>query len=807
MAQIAQVLVDVPTMQTNRPYSYRIPAAWRSQVQPGMRVVVPFGRGKRRVQGFVLACNDEDEPAYDGELKAIDTVVDLAPVLNSEALALSKWLADSTFSFQITCAQTMLPAVMRAKYVKLLRTTATTPTAIQTTLFHGQTSVPFDDVATTPAQVSELLRLQAAGAVEVYFQVKNQAHHKTMVGITAALDQADLVAAEKTVRAGAAKQLALLKGLQTLNGETLAQKKFSEQFAVSEAVIRTGEQKGWLKKTPIEVYRDPYATANIKATKPLKLNDEQQVAVDRIVAAVQQPAKTTFLLEGVTGSGKTEVYLQSIAAALAQGKTALMLVPEISLTPQMVQRVKGRFGKAVAVLHSGLSSGEKYDEWRRIKRQEAQVVVGARSAVFAPLTNLGLIIMDEEHENSYKQDDAPRYHARQVALWRSQYHDCPVVLGSATPSLETRARAEKGVYQRLLLADRVNQRPLPKVSIIDMKTELQKHAESNFSQALLVALQDRLDRHEQSVLMLNRRGYSSFVLCRDCGFVLKCPNCDISLTLHMDTHTMKCHYCGHEEAIPRICPNCHSHQIRYYGTGTEKVEEELRDLLPDARIIRMDNDTTRKKGAHARLLSQFGSGEADILIGTQMIAKGLDFPNVTLVGVLNADTALGLPDFRASERTFQLLTQVSGRAGRAEKSGHVYIQTFNPDHYAIRFAQHHDYEGFFKYEMRMRHQGGYPPYYFTVQITASDLDEAIAAKRMYQLLQWLKPRLTPSTQILGPTPKPIARVNRRYYYQIVIKYKREPNLAATLTTLLHETQVQQRQGLQIAIDVEPLHFM
>jgi len=807
VAQIAQVLVDVPTMQTNRPYSYRIPAAWRSQVQPGMRVVVPFGRGKRRVQGFVLACNDEDETAYDGELKAIDTVVDLAPVLNSEALALSKWLADSTFSFQITCAQTMLPAVMRAKYVKLLRTTATTPTAIQTTLFHGQTSVPFDDVATTPAQVSELLRLQAAGAVEVYFQVKNQAHHKTMVGITAALDQADLVAAEKTVRAGAAKQLALLKGLQTLNGETLAQKKFSEQFAVSEAVIRTGEQKGWLKKTPIEVYRDPYATANIKATKPLKLNDEQQVAVDRIVAAVQQPAKTTFLLEGVTGSGKTEVYLQSIAAALAQGKTALMLVPEISLTPQMVQRVKGRFGKAVAVLHSGLSSGEKYDEWRRIKRQEAQVVVGARSAVFAPLTNLGLIIMDEEHESSYKQDDAPRYHARQVALWRSQYHDCPVVLGSATPSLETRARAEKGVYQRLLLADRVNQRPLPKVSIIDMKTELQKHAESNFSQALLVALQDRLDRHEQSVLMLNRRGYSSFVLCRDCGFVLKCPNCDISLTLHMDTHTMKCHYCGHEEAIPRICPNCHSHQIRYYGTGTEKVEEELRDLLPDARIIRMDNDTTRKKGAHARLLSQFGSGEADILIGTQMIAKGLDFPNVTLVGVLNADTALGLPDFRASERTFQLLTQVSGRAGRAEKSGHVYIQTFNPDHYAIRFAQHHDYEGFFKYEMRMRHQGGYPPYYFTVQITASDLDEAIAAKRMYQLLQWLKPRLTPSTQILGPTPKPIARVNRRYYYQIVIKYKREPNLAATLTTLLHETQVQQRQGLQIAIDVEPLHFM
>ncbi|AVK60292.1 primosomal protein N' [Lactobacillus sp. CBA3605] len=805
MAQIAQVLVDVPTMQTDRPYSYQIPDAWQSQVQPGMRVVVPFGRGKRRVQGFVLSCAAATD--YAGDLKAIDAVVDLAPVLNQEALALSAWLAKSTFSFQITCAQTMLPAVMRAKYEKLLRPTPQTSPTIAAQLFQGQAEVEFDQVATTPAAVSQLLRLQAAGEVEVYYQVKNQAHHKTLIGVQAVLSASQLQTAMTTVRAGAAKQIALLKGLQTLNGEAITQKAFCQRFGVTEAVIRTGEQKGWLKKLALEIYRDPYATADIKPTQPLTLNAEQQVAVDQITQAVDQPATTTFLLEGVTGSGKTEVYLQAIAAALAQGKTALMLVPEISLTPQMVQRVKGRFGKAVAVLHSGLSSGEKYDEWRRIRQQQAQVVVGARSAVFAPLTNIGIIIMDEEHESSYKQDDAPRYHARQVALWRSQYHHCPVVLGSATPALETRARAEKGVYHRLVLADRVNQRPLPPVSIIDMKKELQQHAESNFSPALLVALQDRLERHEQSVLMLNRRGYSSFVLCRDCGFVLKCPNCDISLTLHMDTHTMKCHYCGHEEAIPKVCPNCHSRQIRYYGTGTEKVEEELQALMPTARIIRMDNDTTRKKGAHAKLLAQFGRAEADILIGTQMIAKGLDFPNVTLVGVLNADTALGLPDFRASERTFQLLTQVSGRAGRAEKSGQVYIQTFNPEHYAIRFAQQHDYEGFFKYEMRMRHQGGYPPYYFTVQITASDLDEAVAAKRMYQLLQWLKPRLAPSTVLLGPTPKPIARVNRRYYYQIVIKYKQEPNLAATLTTLLQETQVQQRQGLQIAIDVEPLHFM
>ncbi|CAM3101747.1 primosomal protein N' [Lactiplantibacillus plajomi] len=805
MAQIAQVIVDVPTMQTNRPYTYLIPAAWQSQVQPGMRVIVPFGRGKRRVQGFVV--NLTNQSTFDGDLKAIDTVVDLAPVLNTEALAMTAWLAQSTFAFQITCAQTMLPAVMRAKYEKQLRATDKTSPAVREKLFGDASSVSFETVATDSQMVSQLMRWQKAGEVDVYYQVKNQARRKTQLAVKAALTPAELATAQTTVRAGATQQLALLKALATLNGETLTQKIFSRRFNVSDATIRSGEKKGWLTRVAEEVYRDPYADSDIQATKPLTLNDEQRVAVDQIVTAIDAPATTTFLLEGVTGSGKTEVYLQAMAAALKAGKTALMLVPEISLTPQMVRRVKGRFGHAVAVLHSGLSNGEKYDEWRRIQRGEAQVVVGARSAVFAPLTNIGLIVMDEEHESSYKQDDAPRYHARQVALWRSRYHHCPVVLGSATPSLETRARAEKGVYSRLVLKDRVNQRPLPAVSIIDMKKEMQQHAESNFSAPLLVALQDRLERHEQSVLMLNRRGYSSFVLCRDCGFVLKCPNCDISLTLHMDTHTMKCHYCGHEEAIPRICPNCHSRQIRYYGTGTEKVEEELRDLLPDARIIRMDNDTTRKKGAHEKLLATFGRGDADILIGTQMIAKGLDFPNVTLVGVLNADTALGLPDFRASEWTFQLLTQVSGRAGRAEKAGHVYIQTFNPDHYAIRFAQHHDYEGFFKYEMRMRHQGGYPPYYFTVQITASDLDEAVAAKRMYQLLQWLRPRLTPSTLILGPTPKPIARVNRRYYYQMVLKYKREPNLASTLSTLLQETQVQQRQGLQISIDVEPLHFM
>ncbi len=327
----------------------------------------------------------------------------------------------------------------------------------------------------------------------------------------------------------------------------------------------------------------------------MALTDEQADAVEAVVAATKAQSDRVFLVEGITGSGKTEVYLQTIDAVLQQGKTALMLVPEIALTPQMVKRVKGRFGDQVAVLHSGLSEGEKYDEWRRIERKEASVVVGARSAVFAPLENIGVIIMDEEHEASYKQDESPRYHARDVAIWRSQYHHCPVILGSATPSLESRARAQKGVYQLLRLTQRINQQPLPAVELVDMREAMKQQASSNFSPALLDALKDRLQKGEQSVLLLNRRGFSSFIMCRDCGFVLQCPNCDISLTLHMDTHSMKCHYCGHEEAIPRTCPNCQSRQIRYFGTGTQKVEAELQELIPNARILRMDVDTTRKK--------------------------------------------------------------------------------------------------------------------------------------------------------------------------------------------------------------------
>lgn len=805
MAEIAQIIVDVPTMQTNRPYTYQVPEQLEHQIQTGMRVVVPFGNGSRQVQGFVVGL--DDQTAYDGELKSIISILDLNPVLNQELLTMSQWLADSCYAFRISCMHTMLPNVMKTKTHRRLKIIDELDETDLFELFHGQDEIDFEPENMPDEIVSRLLKLKRNQQIEVVYSLTDQAKSKFATGIKPLLSFERLEEERTSLRKTAKAQSELLSYLQSMIGSEIKLSEAREQTGLSNAIFSTGEKKGWLEKIQIETFRTPKALLN-DAKKPIpELTADQQTAVDAICDSIQSTDPQTFLLQGVTGSGKTEVYLRSIAETLANNQTALMLVPEISLTPQMVTRVKSRFGDLVAVLHSGLSNGERYDEWRRIERGEAKVVVGARSAVFAPLENIGLIIMDEEHESSYKQDETPRYHARNVAKWRSDYYGATVVLGSATPSLESRARAQKGVYQHLLLPERINQQPLPAVQVVDMRQELRKHAESNFSTELLDEIQIRMSRGEQSILMLNRRGYSSFIMCRDCGFVLQCPNCDISLTLHMDTHTMKCHYCGHEEPIPKICPNCQSHKIRYYGTGTQKVQEELQAIIPDAKILRMDVDTTRRKGMHEKLLNSFGNQEADILIGTQMIAKGLDFPNVTLVGVLNADTALGLPDFRSSERTFQLLTQVSGRAGRADKTGSVIVQTFNPDHYAIKLAQHHDYEHFFQMEMNIRHRGKYPPYFYTLQISVSHEEEAQAAKAIMNIDQFLKPNLDKNSIVLGPTPKSIARMNRKYYYQLVIKYKQDTRLHQLLTQMMDQIQKQSRHGVQISIDPEPQNFI
>ncbi|HAP4325552.1 TPA: primosomal protein N' [Enterococcus faecalis] len=810
MQKVAKVIVDVPTMQTDQPFTYLVPENLNEQLAVGMRVEVPFGNGNRHVQGFVLAIEPVAATVLDEtnvQLKELVAVLDLKPVLNTEMLALADYMKEKTFAFKITCLQTTLPSVMRADYQKYIYLTDELSEELQDQLFYGLEEISWDQ-AQERGLLPQLMALRKQQKVDIRYEVTTRNKVKMVRFIQAAKEFEQLEEIRLGLRKGAKKKEQLLYYLQRLGTEKVTAVKEMKELGFSTALLNEAAKNGWLTFIEKEAYRDPFANQTFEKTTALSLNAEQQVAVETILQSVQEQQSQTYLLEGITGSGKTEVYLQVIAEVLNQGKTAIMLVPEISLTPQMVQRFKSRFGEHVAVMHSGLSQGEKYDEWRKIERGEAEVVVGARSAIFAPIENIGVIIVDEEHEASYKQEETPRYHARDLAIWRSEYHHCPVVLGSATPSLESRARAQKNVYQRLRLTQRANQAAtLPTIDVVDMRQEVENGNVSSFSMSLQEKLQERLEKNEQSVLLLNRRGYSSFVMCRDCGYVLPCPNCDISLTLHMDSKTMKCHYCGHEERIPYRCPNCGQDKIRYYGTGTQKVEEELQTLLPDSRILRMDVDTTRRKGAHEKILRTFGEGQADILLGTQMIAKGLDFPNVTLVGVLNADTALNLPDFRSSERTFQLLTQVSGRAGRAEKPGEVIIQSFNPEHYAIQLAKAQDYEDFYTKEMYIRHRGDYPPYYFTVQITASHPEENEAAKQMFQIATKLKQGLSPQAILLGPTPNAIMRVNNRYFYQVIIKYKQEPMLQPLLKEILTDTQRATARGLKLSIDAEPMNFI
>ena len=810
MQKVAKVIVDVPTMQTDQPFTYLVPENLNEQLAVGMRVEVPFGNGNRHVQGFVLAIEPMAATVLDEtnvQLKELVAVLDLKPVLNTEMLALADYMKEKTFAFKITCLQTMLPSVMRADYQKYIYLTDELSEELQDQLFYGLEEISWDQ-AQERGLLPQLMALRKQQKVDIRYEVTTRNKVKMVRFIQAAKEFEQLEEIRLGLRKGAKKKEQLLYYLQRLGTEKVTAVKEMKELGFSTALLNEAAKNGWLTFIEKEAYRDPFANQTFEKTTALSLNAEQQVAVETILQSVQEQQSQTYLLEGITGSGKTEIYLQVIAEVLNQGKTAIMLVPEISLTPQMVQRFKSRFGEHVAVMHSGLSQGEKYDEWRKIERGEAEVVVGARSAIFAPIENIGVIIVDEEHEASYKQEETPRYHARDLAIWRSEYHHCPVVLGSATPSLESRARAQKNVYQRLRLTQRANQAAtLPTIDVVDMRQEVENGNVSSFSMSLQEKLQERLEKNEQSVLLLNRRGYSSFVMCRDCGYVLPCPNCDISLTLHMDSKTMKCHYCGHEERIPYRCPNCGQDKIRYYGTGTQKVEEELQTLLPDSRILRMDVDTTRRKGAHEKILRTFGEGQADILLGTQMIAKGLDFPNVTLVGVLNADTALNLPDFRSSERTFQLLTQVSGRAGRAEKPGEVIIQSFNPEHYAIQLAKAQDYEDFYTKEMYIRHRGDYPPYYFTVQITASHPEENEAAKQMFQIATKLKQGLSPQAILLGPTPNAIMRVNNRYFYQVIIKYKQEPMLQPLLKEILTDTQRATARGLKLSIDAEPMNFI
>ncbi|OEK87406.1 primosomal protein N' [Staphylococcus shinii] len=801
---IAKVIVDIPSKSVDFTFDYIIPLRLQSMIQVGMRVIVPFG--PRTIQGYVMKVTDKPDGNIDtAKLKEIKEIQDIKPELTEELIQLTEWYNNYFVTKRISMLEVMLPSAIKAKYTKvfLIEDVDAVPEALKVKFDkEGQYLYKEAQYNDDLGQIVPLLKQGIVSEMTLLSQNVSKKKQRA-VSIIEGFDYDSVLGSLEKSK----KQYKLYAYLLDERHHTVLLKDL-EEMGFSKSSIDTLMRKGFVEKYDAIVERDPFETRVFEQDQKQQLTDDQQAAYDSILENIRARQQRTYLLHGVTGSGKTEVYLQTIEEVLKLGRQAMMLVPEIALTPQMVLRFKRRFGDEVAVLHSGLSKGERYDEWQKIRDGKASVSVGARSSVFAPFKNLGMIIIDEEHESSYKQEDYPRYHARDIAQWRSQYHKCPLILGSATPSLETYARAEKGVYELLSLPNRVNQQALPEIEIVDMRTELSSGNRSMFSEQLRKSIQQRLDRNEQIVLFLNRRGYASFMLCRDCGYVPQCPNCDISLTYHKSTDQLKCHYCGHQEVPPNKCPNCESEHIRQVGTGTQRVEELLQEAFQEARIIRMDVDTTTRKGAHEKLLDDFGAGKGDILLGTQMIAKGLDFPNITLVGVLNADTMLNLPDFRASERTYQLLTQVSGRAGRHEKEGQVIIQTYNPEHYAIKDVQANDYIAFFNKEMNYRKMGKYPPYFFLINFTVAHKEMKKVMEASKHIHKILLQHLTDKALVLGPSPAALSRINNEYRFQILVKYKSEPALHEALKYLddyYHDQYLKEK--LSLKIDINPQMMM
>lgn len=850
---IAKVIVDVPAKGTNRPFDYAIPKRLDSLVEVGSRVGVPFG--PRVVQGFVIGLEPSDPEAQEGEallldgaiallessppkrkLKEIVHVLDVEPPLTEELVSLARWMSGKYLCHEVTALQAMIPGALKAKAE---RRVAIGPAAAlpgeEPLLLTGEEtdmlafirqkgSVPVEGLLERYPAAGLLIKQWVRAGILTEEQVmKDRVAVKTVLTVFLSYPPSELKEQAALLPKSAKRQKDVLHYLSE-HPEPIRLSELTLQLDVGAGTVKSLADKGLLRLEDVEQLRDPYAKRGFARTTPLPLTEEQQQVFGPIRDAVEAGRHEMFLLHGVTGSGKTEVYLQSIQVCLNQGKEAIVLVPEISLTPQMVERFKGRFGDDVAVLHSRLSQGERYDEWRKISTRQVKVVIGARSAIFAPFRKLGLVIIDEEHESSYKQEESPKYHARDVAAARARSFGSSVVLGSATPSLESWYEASRGGYRLLTMSGRVEGRPMPPVRIVDMRDELHEGNRSMFSRPLHRAIQERLERKEQSVLLLNRRGYSTFVMCRSCGYTVGCPHCDISLTFHQSSGMLRCHYCGYAERQPAKCPDCESEHIRYFGTGTQKVEEELAKLFPGIRVIRMDVDTTTEKGSHEKLLTEFRQKKADVLLGTQMVAKGLDFPDVTLVGVITADTMLNLPDFRSSERTFQLLTQVAGRAGRHQLPGEVFVQTYTPEHYSVVTASGHDYLAFVEQEENHRRIGGYPPYCRLILVTLSHEQLPLLVKTAESLVKRLRELAAESglsgfhpgtsngprqaMEVLGPVASPIPRIKDRYRFQCMVKYRGDRAVSDIVGRAVETfDDLVRQEKLLISVDVDPQVLM
>lgn len=818
----AEVAIPLHVHQT---FTYRLPETIAASAKPGARVLVPFGR--QLLTGYIVHLHEtleESGQTDEGfEIKDVEELFDTEPLVTPELLDLTKWIADYYYAPWGETIKSCLPAginsdaetlftITEAGREALAEAKAKRPQltakmqALEFIVEKDQT--PMADLVKQfeKNKASAIAReLQKANFVTVKRQLQTAAVKPKKQQAVRLLQQAP--AEGKPLNDQQKKVISLLAE----SAEPIALTALTEQADISPSVIRTLEKRGCVEVFAREVRRDPLSHLPPARTneEDLALTEKQQSALNEISAKLDEGQYAAFLLHGVTGSGKTEIYIRAMRATLEKGKTALMLVPEISLTPMFARRLRAHFGDAVAILHSSLSEGERLDEWNRIRRGEARVCIGARSGVFAPMHNIGLIVVDEEHEASYKQDETPRYHGRDTAIMRANQAGAVIILGSATPSMETFHNAHTGKYQYLRLSERIGGRQLAQVEIVDMRQVFNRHGKQQvFSDEMKKAILENAERGEQTLVLLNRRGFSASLICRSCGHRAGCPNCDVGLTYHKVEARLICHYCNHHERVPRACSICEGSFIYYVGEGTEQIEVLLKELYPQMRISRLDRDTTRRRGAFEKLLNEFASGDIDLMVGTQMIAKGHDFPNVTLVCVISVDAGLSMPDFRAAERTFQLLTQVAGRAGRGDKPGRVIIQSYHTEHYALEFASQQNYEKFYEREIHFRRNMHYPPFVALINVLIKHTDFGKAAYLASELAQRIKAADPENVlKVLGPAPAPLSRLKGEHRLQVLIKTRYRRQAREALDAAMLGLKEAQQDLKMITIEVDPVNLM
>ena len=809
MKKIVNIVLTKSTRQYDRLYSYIVPDALTSAIEPGMRVLVPFGQSNRTVEAVILevsAASTENET----KLKEIKNIIDKEPIYDNTLLELCKWMRKRYICTFGDIFKVMTPpgiSVKESTFIELLEDGITeneNEEIIISFIKARNGRVNVQDIKNELPQknlTKTLKTMENRGLIKITEGFEPSVRNKKIRVATLAVDPENVSA---DIENGSIKRIQQIRVLELLlDCDVISVQDLMSFCSVTVSVINTLVKKGYIEISEMEIQRT-VETPNVKKTAPLVPNEEQELIIRSLSQKIREASFESVLLHGVTGSGKTEVYLQLISFCLELGKQAIVLVPEIALTPQMVERFRSRFGENVAVWHSRLSPGEKYDQWKLMLQGKINVVVGARSAVFAPFKKLGMIVVDEEHESSYKSEITPKYHARDVAVKRCSLSNAVLLCGSATPSIESYYNALTGKTKLYKMEKRANNMILPKVTVVDMRKELEAGNRSIFSELIKDELNRNLEIEEQTILFLNRRGHSSFMLCRDCGITLMCPNCNISLTYHQKDERLICHYCGYTIKTPKVCPKCGGPHIRQFGAGTQKVEEEVNKKFPEASVVRMDLDTTTGKNSHAKILGKFKDEGIDILVGTQMIAKGHDFPKVTLVGILAADGLLGAPDFRSSEKTFQLITQVSGRAGRAELEGRVVLQAYNVDDFSIKYASRHDYEGFFENEIAIRKKLHYPPFTNIGMVLLSGQID----KMVYNVANTVSKKLTEDFKqhdidlaVLGPSRAPVSRINGKYRWRIIIKCDNMERMISILTTL-HDGYYDKKNDGQVALSIE-----